>query len=482
MRIGFGSKLAYGVGSMPYAAKDAAFGTFVLFYYTQVLELSGSLTGLAIFLSVLWDAVSDPLVGSWSDRLRTRWGRRHPAMILGLLPLALSFVLLFAPPEALRGTQAPLFVWLLVCVLMMRTFLTVFYIPQNAMGAELTDDYHERSSIVNFRTNLGWMGGVILPAVCLALLFGEVGGVDGRMIDANYFTYGWASFGVVMIAGAICIAGSWRFIPRLQEVAERSVESPGFIGMVRDTVATLKNLNFRRIFIFEIAVGGVSGILGALQMITWTYFWELSVTQISFLAVASLTAVAVAFPGMRFLSQRWEKQTLLKFAVAGLVFNSLWFVPGRLLGILPDNGTVFLYALVWIQTLINTGLTILRTVNLHSIMADIADEHELATGRRQEGVFFAASTFALKFVMGFGYMIGGPLLDIVGLSGGVAPGEASASALLGIGLVIGPAVVVLLLIPWWMAARIDVSREKLDAVQSSLKDQGRMQGEGASAG
>lgn len=470
-RIKFGTKLAYGIGTMPYAAKDAAFGTFVLFFYTQVLGLSGSLTGLAIFLSVLWDAISDPMVGAWSDRLKTRWGRRHPAMIIGAIPLAASFVMLFSPAEFVQNTQGPLFGWLLLSVLMMRTFLTVFYIPQNAMGAEITDDYLERSSIVNFRTNLGWIAAVTLPALSLIFLFSDVGEMDGRLVFANYQFYGWASFALVVAACAICIIGSWKFIPRLISVAQRSVEeSPGFMGMVRDTVATLQNSNFRRIFIFEIAVGGALGILGALQMITWTYFWELSRTEIAWLSVASLLAVACAFPGMAWLGKRWQKQSLLKFAVMGLFFNSLWFVPGRLLGILPENGTSLLFALIFIHAAVNTGLTILRTVNLHSIMADIADEHELATGRRQEGVFFAASTFALKFVMGFGYMIGGPLLDYVGLQGGVAPGEASESALFGIGVVVGPILTAMLLIPWWMASRIDVSEEKLRDVQAALQE------------
>ncbi|MDP6377571.1 MAG: MFS transporter [Pseudomonadales bacterium] len=467
-QIGIGPKLAYGLGSVPYAVKDAAFGTFVLLYYTQVLGLSGSLTGMAIFISVLWDAVSDPMIGAWSDRLNTRWGRRHPMLVTGAIPLGLSFVMLFHPIEAVAGTQWPLFTWLLVSVLLVRTFLTVFIIPHTAMGAELTDDYEERTSIVNFRTNLGWIAGTAVPALSLAVLFGSVDGEDGRFIAQNYHQYGWASCFVIVLAGTICVLGSRRFIPRLIEVANRGVPTPGFIGMVRDTLDTLNNLNFRRIIVLEIAVGGTMGILGALNMIAWTYFWELTVSQIAILSISSLTAVTLLFPGMRWLAMRWEKQTLLKFAVAGLVFNTLWFVPGRLLGWLPENGTSVLFALVFVQSMIGTALSILRTVNLHSIMADIADEYELATGRRQEGVFFAAAAFALKFVMGFGYMIGGPLLDFVGLKAGVAPGEASQKALLGIGIAIGPVMVLLLLIPWWMAVRIDVSRGKLARVHSEL--------------
>jgi len=467
-RIGFGAKLAYGAGSMPYAVKDAAFGTFVLFYYTQVLGLSGTYTGLAIFLSVLWDAVSDPLIGAWSDRLHTRWGRRHPLLVAGALPLGLSFVMLFCPADFVLGTQGALFTWLLVSVLMVRTFLTVFIIPHTAMGAELTDDYEERTSIVNFRTNLGWIAGVLLPAICLWLIFGEVDGKDGRFIVENYYVYAWASCAVVLIAAAVCVMGSARFIPRLKEVASRGSPSPGFGGMLRDALDTLKNSNFRRIIIFEIAVGGTMGIGGALQMIVWTYYWELSTNQISSLALAALIAVAVLFPAMRKIAARWEKQTLLRVAVAGLVFNTLWFVPGRMLGLLPDNGTQLLYALVFFQAFLGAGLTILRTVSLHSIMADIADEHELATGKRQEGVFFAAAAFSVKFVMGFGYMIGGPLLDLIGLKAGIAPGDVSADALFGIGLLVGPVVALLLLIPWWMTIQIDVSRDRLAQVHEKL--------------
>lgn len=467
-KIGVGAKLAYGMGSVPYAVKDAAFSAFVLFFYTQVLGLSGSLTGLAIFISVVWDAVSDPMIGAWSDRLKTRWGRRHPMMLAGTIPLGLSFVMLFHPVASVLDSQIQLFAWLLLSVLMVRTFLTVFYIPQNAMGAEITSDYHERTAIVNIRTNLGWIAGVSLPAICLAFLFVSVDGEDGRFVIENYHFYGWVSFFVVVITAGICVFGTRQFIPRLMEVATRNTVSPGFMGMISDTLGTLKNINFRRIMIFEVAVGATMGIQGALNMIVWTYFWELTTAEISILMVSSLVAVVVVFPSMSWLGKHWQKQQLLTFAVAGLFINTAWFVPGRLLGFLPENGTPILFALVFFQSLVGTGLTIVRTVNLHSIMADIADENELQTGRRQEGVFFSASTFALKFVMGFGYMVAGPLLDFVGLEPGVAPGEASESALFGIGIVIGPIMTAFLLIPWWMAARLNVSREKLNEVQASL--------------
>lgn len=463
-----GSKLAYGSGGVVFAIKDAAFAMFVLLFYKQVLGLSGALTGLAIFISVLWDAVSDPVIGAWSDRLKTRWGRRHPMMLAGSIPLGLSFVLLFNPAGFVLGSQWPLFGWLLVSVILMRTFLTVFIVPHTAMGAEITADYVERTSVVSYRTNLAWIFGVLLPAISLPLLFATVDGQDGRFIIENYQRYGWVSCLLVLVMSFICIVGTRQFIPRLLEVAGRNDSSPGFSGLVRDGLGTLKNMNFRRILILDIAVGATMGIVGALHMITMTYFWEASALQISLLATAYLLAAVLVMPSMNYMANRWQKQTYLKVAVVGLVFNAVWLVPGRLLGWMPENGTTFLFVLLYVHGFLSTLFAILRSIGVHSIMADIVDEHELETGRRQEGVFFASATFAQKFVMGFGYMIGGPLLDIVGLEAGVAPGDVPASALFGIGLVIGPVMALLLLVPWWMTNRLEVSRERSEVVQTQL--------------
>ena len=83
--------------------------------------------------------------------------------------------------------------------------------------------------------------------------------------------------------------------------------------------------------------------------------------------------------------------------------------------------------------------------------------------------FFAAAAFATKFVMGFGYMVAGPLLDIIGLEAGVAPGDVPDTALLGIGIIMGPVLALLYVVPWWMSTKLDVSKERLAEVHSKLR-------------
>ncbi|MCP4211014.1 MAG: sugar transporter, partial [Halieaceae bacterium] len=162
---------------------------FILFYYKQVLDLSGTLTGLAIAISIIWDGISDPLVGAWSDRLRSRIGRRHPLMIAAVIPLAVGFVMLYGPPASVLDDQGELFIWLLASILLVRTALTFFMVPYLALGAEITEDYHERSRLAGMRTNLGWFIGIMASAMALMFLFNEENGVDGRFVIDNYYTY-----------------------------------------------------------------------------------------------------------------------------------------------------------------------------------------------------------------------------------------------------------------------------------------------------
>ena len=104
-RLSFSTRCFYGLGSVSEGIKNTAFSAFLLFYYNQVLGLPGTLSGLAILLALVVDAVTDPLVGSISDNFHSRWGRRHPFMYIAALPMAVCFFLLFNPPASLGQTE-----------------------------------------------------------------------------------------------------------------------------------------------------------------------------------------------------------------------------------------------------------------------------------------------------------------------------------------------------------------------------------------
>lgn len=457
-------RLLYSSGVVNYALKDAAFGAFVLFYYKQVLGLSGTLTGLAIAISVVWDAISDPIVGAWSDKLHSRWGRRHPFMVASVLPMALSFIALFAPPQFAVQSQQSLFLWLLGSVLLLRTALTFFMIPYLALGAEITADYHERTHLASARTNLGWFAGIAVAAGAMFLLFDTTQGTDGRFVTQNYHHYGWLNAAGVVVFSLICLRGTWHYIPSL---LKPSVEHGG--SMLRNIMMTFRNGNFRTLVILETAIGGMGGITSSLLMVSLTYFWELDTLQVSIiLGGPPLLAVLIATSSSRFLSRYLQKHQLLQFSCALGMLNFLWLTPLKLLGWLPADGGI-VFALIFLNYALWVTSSIVRTVANHALLADIADEHELESGQRQEGVMFAAAFFAAKFISGFGYLVAGPFLDLIGLQSGTLPGEAPHSVIVGLGIMMGPALALLMLIPLWMSMRLRASLADHTLVQQALR-------------
>jgi glycoside/pentoside/hexuronide:cation symporter, GPH family len=169
------------------------------------------------------------------------------------------------------------------------------------------------------------------------------------------------------------------------------------------------------------------------------------------------------------LNKHLEKQQLLQLSCALGTLNFLWLTPLEMFDWLPADGGIVV-SLIFLNYAIWVTASIVRTVSNHALLADIADEHELESGQRQEGVMFAAAFFAAKFISGFGYLVAGPFLDIIGLQAGTLPGDAPRSVILGLGIMMGPALALLMLIPLWMSLKLNVSMAGHTAVQQALHE------------
>ena len=203
-------------------------------------------------------------------------------------------------------------------------------------------------------------------------------------------------------------------------------------------------------------------------MVTYTYFWQLDAAQTSLLFAGPIilaVLLSAVFSGS--LNRLLEKQQVLRWTCALTTMNLLWLTPLKLLDLLPDNSTVVM-ALICANWTVHSAMTILRVIVVHSLLADIVDEQELATGRRQEGVIFAAAFFSAKFISGFSYLIAGPFLDLIGLQAGARPGEVSSTVMWGLGLIMGPGLAVIMLLPMWMSFRLNMSHASQLAVRQAL--------------
>ena len=168
-RLSMPTMLSFGFGNIAEGIKSTAYGAFLLFFYQQVLGLSGSLAGLALAISVLSDAISDPLVGQFSDRFQTKWGRRHPLIAASAIPLAISFFLLFNPPTDL--SQIQLFSWLVCFAVFARISITFYDIPHLALGAEMAHDYEQRTTLFTISTLFRIASGALITFTAYELFF-----------------------------------------------------------------------------------------------------------------------------------------------------------------------------------------------------------------------------------------------------------------------------------------------------------------------
>ena len=464
------TRAAYGAGGAVYAVKEAAYTMFVLLFYTQVLGLNGSLTGAVIAISLVWDALSDPLTGVLSDRLRSRHGRRHPFMVASILPIGLGFLGLFAPPASLAGSQWPLAGWLLFWSLWVRTFVTLFAIPHLALSAEITSDYHERSQVLGARLATLFLFSVLVPALALAVIFPERGGEDGRFDLANYPLYGILCCAVCWLMAAVTTIGTRRYARSSRGEDRLPQRTARLADLWRDLARTLGNGTFRLVLRQEIAIMTAYGTVATLNMLVWTYYWEFSAGEVSLiLAVPSLLAVALVLLTLRPLGRRFEKHQLMQLSIIGLILNCLWLYPLRMTGLLPPNGTTVVFVLNFLFMLCFMYCFLLRAIQTHSIVADVTDEHEHDHGLRQEAGFFSAANLVNKFATVFGPLYGGIVLDLVGLQAGMRPGSVPAPVLDGLAWAFGLGTLPGFVIALLLVLRINLGRARVEEIQAALR-------------
>lgn len=465
-------RLAFGIGQLPEGIKSAAFGFFLLFYYNQVLGLSGTLSGVAIFIALLFDAVSDPLVGAISDTTRSRWGRRHPYMYAAAIPFALSFYFLFAPPEGL--SEMGLFWWLTVFSIATRTFMTFYSVPHMSLGAELSNDYDERTLLSSVRMAMQLVGMfAVLIGGPLVFFAATEEFSNGQLNQAAYPTFA-ATGAVIMVLGVwACALGTHGQIKRLQQPAETDRFSAR--ELIADIGRAFRIPSFSAIVSASIISGMNQGMAQALMIYTATYFFELTAGQMTFLFSAGVIGVMTGSVLARPMSSLIPEKKRLY--MASLVFYGVttsYVVILRLLDLLPPNGDPLIPPLYIISAGISgVGLGIYITLGA-SMIADITDEHERLYGKRQEGIYYAAASFAGKAIGGSGAILAGLIIDFAGIPQGAAPSAVEPEAIIRFGWALGPAVLLMMALAVICISFYSITRDQhtriLEEIRARQKD------------
>lgn len=399
-----GVKFAYSLGQLVESGYLAVNG-FVFFYYTAVLGLSGSLVGAAVAISMCLDAAADPLIGSWSDSVRSRFGRRLPVMLVGAPLTAITMGLLFAPPSGLSPFL--MFLWLTLTKMGVRAFASMFNIPYFALGGEMSDDYAERSKIVAQRLLAGIVVTVVINALAFSHFFKGEGGLQS---PDRYPDFGW-SIAVLVLAGAlISCAGVWRYASALPQPPAQ--HGSMLRRLPRDIAEIFRNRSFRILFVSMLLFTSAAGVSAALANHAYVFVWKLKTETIQFLSYSGLLGITVGVPLTTMLLKRVEKKTAVLIGF-GLVIVAWTVLPClRASGLFRPEGAEALSWLVPNAFIVGLGSGLIF-IAYPSMMADAAEEHEHARGVRREGLYFAGLGFAGKAAGGVGTLVAGLALDML---------------------------------------------------------------------
>ncbi len=428
-RLGLGSKLGFGVADLGGNLFFTAMGFWTLFYLTDVVGIPAAVAGAVFWIGKLWDAVTDPLAGFLSDRTRTPLGRRRPWMLAGALPLFLSMWLFFSKPAF--DEPWALVAWATLALMLLNTAYTAVNIPYNSLTPDLTDDYHERTSLNGWRFGFAVVGTMIGAAAVQPL-------VAAFPSQGTGFSAAGAALGAVMAVTALVTAVSVREGPHSRAPVPKEGFVETFAVVFRDRAYLVI------LFTYALHLTGLAFVQGVLvYYFKWLYRDEGAAT----LAMVILLVVAMAFiPVSVLVSKRIGKKRTYQicFAILSVATLAVWafghrFGMGFFYGamVFAGVGVGFGYAAPW------------------AMLPDVVELDALRTGKRKEGAFYGVWTFMNKVGAALAAGLSGLALQLAGYDAALTtqPDSVLAAIRVVIGLV--PAFV-------FLAALLLVERYPID--------------------
>lgn len=453
------SKLFYGMGDMSGTFAGTVIGIFYLIYLTDVVLLRPILAGTALLVGKLWDAVTDPFMGYLSDRIKTRWGRRRVFFLIVFIPLGASFYLLWATPNAETAGQGWTFVYAMLTYMLFMTAWTVYAVPYQALTAEMTSDYDERTSLSSYRMAVSILGGLAAALVPYMIFDAVDGASEGHRVMG-------------MVFGALIALGPlFPLIGCREEDKPRQESFPFFRGIA----LVWKNRNFRYVLGMFLVTWTAIDLLQSIFLYFLQYwlridpeaasdFLGLGLPQGNVIFGLLFIVAALALPLWVFLSGKLGKRKSYIIGVGffGLVLTGLTFFSPGMPGLLRN---------VYIMcVLAGVGLSAAHVMPF-SIIPDCIEYDELETGQRREGMYYGFTTFIQKCAVALALWLSGMLLDVTGYVPN-APQQAQ-SALTAIRMLFGPVPFALILIGCYCMVRYKIDREAFDAIKAKIRERNK---------
>lgn len=399
----------YGTGLLASGIKTSAFSTYLLLFFNQVMGVPAYIVSTAIALTLVVDAIADPIIGRVSDRTRSRLGRRHPYLFAAAVPAGFFFALTWFPPDGLSDTGMG--IWVFCLAALTRACMSLFEIPSSALGAELTNDYSERTRLFAIRFWFGYIGAFGFAAMSLALFFVATPEYPRGQLNPEGYVW-FAISGGILIALAVLTSafGTRSRIPYLRQVRERESKL-SLTDHLREMADAFTHKPFLAIFGYSLSKQTAIGLYTATTIYFGTYVFELTAVELAILTVENLIAATIAAPLAPKLSGWFGKRNAaMAMGFFGicigvmpliLTYFDLFFLPGdpRLLPTLFVVGAIY-------HAMIATSL-----MNSSGMIADTVEDHAVKSGRHNAGLFFSVNSFTTQAAVGLGILVAGFVLE-----------------------------------------------------------------------
>ncbi len=382
--LGAARVVGYGVGDFAFNLTFTFCSLFLLYFYTDVLGLSATTGGLIIMAALIWEGVTDPVMGVLANRTRSRWGRYRPYLLMGSVPLAASFVAMFVP---LGLTGASLAIYAFATHLLFRTVYTVVNVPYIALSAQMTTDSLARGRLAGARMMFAILCGLVLAGATLPLVKALGGGASGFF--ALSLIYGAA----VVVILVICFGSTREAV----QTAERHPTLPEMLRAVRSNPPFLALLA-------ATLMGSVAYTMSSKALLYYMKYQVGSEAAVTTGLAIGLLAAALSMPLWMLMTRRTSKRAVW---LSGVVLTTI--VSLVIYATTPGTGP-----LLWTLLAVSGAGNAAFILSFWSMVPDTVEYGQLRTGMRAEGAIFGFVIFSQKVALGLGTGLLGVILDLVG--------------------------------------------------------------------
>lgn len=451
----------FGLGNFGFGVIFQIVATYFVFYATAVLGLPGKIIGLIIGIGVVWDAVSDPIMGYISDFTTSkRFGRRHQYLWIGGIATAITNLILWnLNPEM---SDLWLFVSMATVLLLLKTSTTIYGTPYSALGAELTHDHARRTKVQSIRMVCFMLGIFFATAVGMLLFFRSTPEFpQGQLNPAGYQLMSFVTSAIVLVTSLVSIFSTQHMIPLLNARANQSGEA-GFGSFFKLLLNAFRHDNLRAVVLGYLFTNLASALLSTIGLHVYTYTFNMNSTTIALFAGGQLLIAVLSQPFWLWLNKHQDKVVSVRYGLMLSITASIYFTLCVVFKTFAMANLWVLAPFILVGGIGSGGLFTLP----QAMVADSVDENALETGTRQEGIYYGTMTLTYKLSQSLAILLIGFVVDAVGFNSSLA--QQSSFTTTSLGLFLGLGNLLAFLGAFIFYSKYKISRSRLHQIHQSL--------------